>query len=269
VRILLTNDDGINAPGLKALETIARALSDDVWICAPEYEQSGASRALTLSDPIRVRKLDDRRFAVEGTPTDCVMMAVQQLIDGPAPDLVLSGVNRGQNLAEDVTLSGTVAGAIEGMAHGIRSIALSQTMTFFHEEIVAHWETAEHFGPGIVQRLLEVGWPEDVIMNVNFPALPPEEVKAVEVTRQGFRDGLLRNMEKRTDLRGRDYYWMGFSTKASQPAEGTDLRAIYEGRISVTPLHIDLTHHESVHALKGVLGGAPPKLPKEHSGVGE
>lgn len=260
MRILLTNDDGIHAPGLVALEKIAHALTDDVWICAPEYEQSGASRALTLSDPIRVRKLDDRRFAVEGTPTDCVMMAVQQLIDGPAPDLVLSGVNRGQNIAEDVTLSGTVAGAIEGMAHGIPSIALSQAMTYWHDEIVAHWETAEHFGPGIVQRLLEIGWAKDVVINVNFPALPPEEVNAVEVTRQGFRDGMLRNMEKRTDLRGRDYYWMGFSAKASAPADGTDLKAVYEGRISVTPLHIDLTHHETVHALKGVLGGAPPKV---------
>ena len=259
MRILLTNDDGIHAPGLQALEKIARALTDDVWICAPEYEQSGASRALTLADPIRVRKLDPRRFAVEGTPTDCVMMAVQQLIEGAAPDLVLSGVNRGQNIAEDVTLSGTVAGAIEGMALGIPSIALSQSMNYFHDEIVAHWETAEAFAPGIVQRLLEVGWPADVVMNVNVPALPPESVEAVEVTRQGFRDGHLRHMDKRTDLRGRDYYWMGFTAKASQPAEGTDLRAIYEGRISVTPLHIDLTHNETVHALKGVLGGAPPK----------
>ncbi|WP_297508213.1 5'/3'-nucleotidase SurE [uncultured Caulobacter sp.] len=259
MRILLTNDDGIHAPGLASLERIARALTDDVWICAPEYEQSGASRALTLSDPIRVRRLEPRRFAVEGTPTDCVMMAVQQLIDdGKSPDLVLSGVNRGQNLAEDVTLSGTVAGAIEGMAHGIPAIALSQTLNFFHDEVVVHWETAEHFGPGIIRRLLEVGWPADVVMNVNFPALPPEAIKAVEVTRQGFRDGLLRKMEKRTDLRGRDYYWMGFSAKASEPAEGTDLRAVYDGRISVTPLHIDLTHHETVHKLKGVLGGAPP-----------
>lgn len=259
MRILLTNDDGIHAPGLQSLERIARALTDDVWICAPEYEQSGASRALTLADPIRVRKLDPRRFAVEGTPTDCVMMAVQQLIEGAKPDLVLSGVNRGQNIAEDVTLSGTVAGAIEGMALGIPSIALSQSMNYFHDEIVAHWETAEAFAPGIIQRLLEVGWPVDVVMNVNFPALAPESVKAVEVTRQGFRDGHLRHMDKRTDLRGRDYYWMGFTAKASQPAEGTDLRAIYEGRISVTPLHIDLTHHETVHTLKGVLGGAPPK----------
>ena len=259
MRILLTNDDGIHAEGLRSLERIARALSDDIWIVAPEYEQSGAGRALTLSDPIRVRRVDPRRFAVEGTPTDCVAMAVQQLIEGPLPDLVLSGVNRGQNLAEDVTLSGTVAGAIEGMAFGIPSIALSQAMTYFHDEVVAHWETAEAFGPGIVRRLLEIGWPKDVIMNVNFPALAPENVTEVEVTRQGFRDSHMRSMEKRTDLRGRDYYWTGFVMKPSKPVDGTDLKAVYEGRISVTPLHIDLTHNQTVAAMKGVLGGTPPR----------
>jgi len=260
LRILLTNDDGIHAPGLQSLERIAAALSDDVWIVAPEYEQSGASRALTLSDPLRVRKIDARRFAVEGTPTDCVALAFQELIEGAKPDLVLSGVNRGQNLAEDVTLSGTVAGAIEGMVLGVPSIALSQAMTYFADEVVAHWETAEHFGPGVIQRLLEIGWPADVVMNVNFPPLPPERVDAVEVTRQGFRDSHLRRMEKRTDLRGRDYYWTDFTVKPSNPPEGTDLKAVYEGRISVTPLHIDLTHNATVAALKGVLGGAPPKL---------
>ncbi|MFZ5668074.1 MAG: 5'/3'-nucleotidase SurE [Pseudomonadota bacterium] len=259
MRILLTNDDGIHAEGLQSLEKIARALSDDVWVVAPEYEQSGASRALTLADPIRVRKVADRRWAASGTPTDCVMLAIRELIEGPAPDLVLSGVNRGQNMAEDVTMSGTVAGAIEGMALGVPSIALSQAMFTFHDEVVAHWETAEHFGPGVVRRLLEVGWPSDVIINVNFPARPPEDVHAVEVTRQGFRDTHIRRFDRRTDLRGRDYYWMGFSGQLSQPQEGTDLKAIYEGRISITPLHIDLTHRESVNKLKGLLGGAPPK----------
>ena len=259
MRILLTNDDGIHAPGLVALEKIARALTDDVWICAPEYEQSGASRALTLADPLRVRTIDPRRFAVEGTPTDCVMLAVQNLIEGKQPDLVLSGVNRGQNIAEDVTLSGTVAGAIEAMAMGIPAIALSQAMAFFHDHVEVHWETAEHFGPGIVERLLQIGWPSDVVMNVNFPALPIDQVHAVEVTRQGFRDSHMRHMEKRTDLRGRDYYWMGFTAKPSTPLEGTDLKAVYEGRISVTPLHIDLTHNATVAAMKGVLGGSPPR----------
>ncbi len=259
MRILLTNDDGIHAEGLESLEKIARALTDDVWIVAPEYEQSGASRALTLADPLRVRKVAERKWAVTGTPTDCVMLGIRNLVEGKAPDLVLSGVNRGQNIAEDVTMSGTVAGAIEGMALGVPSIALSQSMLAFHDEVIPYWETAETYGPGIVRRLLEVGWPKDVIMNVNFPSRPPEEVTAVEVTRQGFRDMHIRKAERRTDLRGRDYYWMGFSGQLSNPADGTDLKATYEGRISVTPLHIDLTHNETVHALKGVLGGVPPK----------
>jgi len=258
VRILLTNDDGIHAEGLVALEAIARQLSDDVWIVAPEYEQSGASRALTLAEPVRVRRIDPRRFAVSGTPTDCVMMAVNELIEGARPDLVLSGVNRGANIAEDVTLSGTVAGAIEGMALGVPSIALSQAG--FPQEVEPFFGPAEAFGAGVVKRLVEIGWPRDAVMNVNFPARAPGEIDAIEVTRQGFRDVAVRHAEKRTDLRGREYYWMGFRQERSRPATGTDLRAIYEGRISVTPLHIDLTHHETVFELKKNLGGVPPKV---------
>ena len=260
MRILVTNDDGINADGLASRERLARRLSDDVWVVAPEYEQSGASRALTLSEPLRVRKLDERRWAITGTPTDCVMLALEELIKDRRPDLVLSGVNRGHNTAEDVTMSGTVAGAIQGMALGVPSIALSQSLAVFHDDVVAHWETAEAFGPGIVERLLEAGWPKDVIININFPNLPPDEVEAVEVTRQGFRDIHNMKAEKRTDLRGRDYYWMGFTARRPAVDEGTDLAAVLAGRISVTPLHIDLTHMPTVHALKGVLGGAPPKL---------
>jgi len=257
MRILLTNDDGINAEGLAALERIAAQLSDDVWICAPEYEQSGASRALTLAEPIRVRKVGERRFATTGTPTDCVMLGVRELIDAP-PDLVLSGVNRGANLAEDVTMSGTVAGAIEAMALGVRGIALSQMGSY--EANDGYFDPAEAFAPGIVKRLIDVGWPKDVVLNINFPARPLAEIREVEVTRQGFRDVQVRVAEKRTDLRGRDYYWIGFRPERSQPAEGTDLRALYEGRISVTPLHIDLTRMASVHDLKPVLGGPPPRL---------
>jgi 5'-nucleotidase len=260
LRILCTNDDGIQAEGLACLERIAGALSDDVWVVAPEIEQSGASRALTLSIPLRVRKLDDRRFAVSGTPTDCVELAVQDLLEDVKPDLVLSGVNRGQNLAEDVSMSGTVAGAIQGMALGIPSIALSQAMRIFHDGEKAMYETAEAHGPGVIKRLMEVGWPRNVMINLNFPDVAPDEVKEVEVTRQGFRDFKHMHAERRTDLRGRDYYWMGFRGQLSNPPAGTDLRAIYDGKISVTPLHIDLTHVETVHELRGVLGGAPPKL---------
>jgi 5'-nucleotidase len=257
MRILCTNDDGIHADGLAALERIAEQLSDDVWVCAPEYEQSGASRALTLAEPIRVRQVAPRRFATTGTPTDCVMLGINDLLDGKRPDLVLSGVNRGANLAEDVTMSGTVAGAIEAMALGVPGIALSQMGGY--EPMDPYFETAEAFAPGVIRRLVEVGWPADVVLNVNFPNRPPSQVLEVEVTRQGFRDMHIRMAEKRTDLRGRDYYWIGFRQQASSPADGTDLRAVYDGKISVTPLHIDLTHAESVHRLKGLVGGAPPK----------
>jgi 5'-nucleotidase len=257
VRILLTNDDGIHADGLEALERIAAKLSDDVWVVAPEYEQSGASRALTLAEPVRVRQVSERKFSTTGTPTDCVMLGVHELVKGAKPDLVLSGVNRGANLAEDVTMSGTVAGAIEGMALGVPAIALSQQG--FYEEGTS-FEVAEAFAPGIINQLVEAGWPADVIINVNFPSGSPEAVKAVEVTRQGFRDVQVRHAEKRTDLRGKEYYWIGFRPLRSSPPEGTDLRALYEGRISVTPLHIDLTHQAAIHDLKGRLGGVPPKV---------
>jgi 5'-nucleotidase len=260
LRILVTNDDGIHAEGLGALERIARRLTDDVWIAAPEHEQSGASRALTLSEPLRVRKLDERRWAITGTPTDCVMLALEDLIKDGRPDLVLSGVNRGHNTAEDVTMSGTVAGAIQGMALGVPAMALSQALAVFHDDVVAHFETAEAYAPGIIERLLEAGWPRDVIINLNFPNCVPDKVEAVEVTRQGFRDIHNMKAERRTDLRGRDYYWMGFTARRPEVDEGTDLAAVLAGRISVTPLHIDLTHMPTVHALKGVLGGAPPKL---------
>jgi 5'-nucleotidase len=257
VRILLTNDDGIHAEGLTALENIARQLSDDIFICAPEYEQSGASRALTLSEPIRVRKLDARRYATTGTPTDCVMLAIAELMGDHRPDLVLSGVNRGANLAEDVTLSGTVAGAIEGMAMGVPSIALSQTSGATLDDLA--FAPAETFAPGIIAKLVQTGWPKDVILNINFPHRPVEDITEVEVTRQTFRDMQVKHAEKRTDLRNREYYWMGFRQERSRPDSGTDLAAIYEGKISVTPLHIDLTHMETVHNLRKVLGGAPPR----------
>ncbi|MBA3049079.1 MAG: 5'/3'-nucleotidase SurE [Alphaproteobacteria bacterium] len=258
MRILLTNDDGIEAEGLACLERIARTLSDDIWVCAPQVEQSGKGRGITLTEPLRVNTISERRFAVTGTPTDCVVLAVNDLMPG-RPDLVLSGVNRGHNVGEDCSYSGTVAGALQGMAFGIRSIALSQSLERFHDAVTAHWETAEAFAPAIISRLLTQPWQDGVVMNLNFPNRPPGDVTEVEVTRQGFRDIGEMHAVKRTDLRGRDYYWMSFrGTKHDHPP-GTDLRAMDEGKISVTPLHIDLTHAPSIHDLRGVLGGAPPK----------
>ncbi|MBL8550280.1 MAG: 5'/3'-nucleotidase SurE [Hyphomonadaceae bacterium] len=259
MRILCTNDDGIHATGLAVLERIARHFTEDVWVVAPETEQSGASRALTLTAPIRVREAGPKRYAIAGTPTDCVLLAVQDFMREARPDLVLSGVNRGQNIAEDVTFSGTIAGAMQGMQLGIPAVAFSQARGFRAPDAPIPWETAETYGPGVLAALLKQGWPKGVVMNVNFPDRTPDEVAEVEVTFQGLRDQHIVYADRRTDLRGQAYYWLGFRGQLSNPPEGSDLRAIYEGRISVTPLHVDLTHLETIHELKGVLGGAAPK----------
>jgi len=214
--------------------------------------------------PVRLRCLGERRFAVSGTPTDCVRLAMSQLIADRRPDLVLSGVNRGQNVGEDVTMSGTVAGAIEGMMWGVPSIALSQSLEMYHEDHVARFQTAEDHGPGIIARLMEIGWPPNVLINLNFPDRPSEQVTEVEVTSQGRHDMSKLSTDRRTDLRGRDYYWMGFEGREAVLAEGTDLAALAAGRISVTPLHIDLTHRQTLAKLKGQLGGAPPRLKLAH-----
>lgn len=242
-RILLTNDDGIDAPGLEALEHIARTISDDVWVVAPLSEQSGMSRALTLNAPLRVVERGEKRFAVDGTPTDCVHMAFDALMDD-TPDLVLSGVNAGQNIAEDVMFSGTVAGAMQGLQLGVRSVAFSLAYGF-HDRSKMRWETAKAHGPQILQDLLDAPWSENTLINVNFPDRDPDDVAGVEVTVQGVRDRTILHAEQRTDLRGRDYYWLGFRGTLSNPPVGTDLRAIYEGRISITPLQLDLTNHDA------------------------
>jgi 5'-nucleotidase len=248
MRILLTNDDGINAPGLKVLENIARTISDDIWIVAPEAEQSGQSRAMTLTDPLRVRQVEPFVHAVAGTPSDCVLLAMRELM--PAmPDLLLSGVNRGQNIAEDTSYSGTVAAAMFGMQHNIPSVALSQTLNF-RERGSCPWETAQEWGPRALAPLLEHRWPDDVVMNVNFPDLLPGDVKGIRITRQGYRDEQVIHTEKREDLRGNAYYWVGYSGKLSDPSEGTDLRAIYDGYVSITPLHVDLTHDRFLEQMR-------------------
>jgi 5'-nucleotidase len=259
IRILLSNDDGINAPGLKALEKIAAELSDDVWVVAPETEESGASRKLTLTQPLRLREVSKRRYAVQGTPTDSVLMGVIHILRGQRPDLVLSGVNRGSNIADDVTYSGTIAAAMEGTGLGIPSIALSQSYGF-EEGKPVKWSCAEHHGPWLIRRLLEVGWPKDVLINVNFPDVLPQSVEKVEVTMQGKRDQSLANIMERVDARGNPYFWLGFTRLRSNPPEGTDLRAIYDGRISVTPLDLNLTEERARKVLAQHLDGAPPKI---------
>src|SRR6266567_553763 len=186
MRILCTNDDGIHAPGLKIVEEIARALSQDVWVIAPELDQSGVSHSLSLNDPLRLRAIENRRFAVKGTPTDCVIMGARHLMKDHPPDLVLSGVNRGRNAGEDVIYSGTVAGAVEGTILGIPSLALSQAYLSRSKQS-PHWETAIQFAPDIIRRVLAQGIPHDVLINVNFPNCAPSEVNGIAVTTQGRR----------------------------------------------------------------------------------
>lgn len=259
LRILLSNDDGINAPGLKSLEKIAHELSDDVWIVAPESEESGASRKLTLTMPLRLREISKQKFAVQGTPTDCVLMAVKHVLKDHPPDLVLSGVNRGSNIADDVTYSGTIAAAMEGTGLGIPSIALSQAFGF-EEGRNVRWSCCEHFGAPVIRELLNAGWPKDVLINLNFPDRSPDKVERIEVTSQGKRDQSLTNILERTDARGNPYFWLGFTRILSNPPEGTDLRAIYEGRISVTPLHLNLTEERARSALARHLDGPSAKF---------
>ncbi|HMF26230.1 MAG TPA: 5'/3'-nucleotidase SurE [Pseudolabrys sp.] len=240
MRILITNDDGIHSPGLAACEKIAHALSDEVWIVAPESDQSGVSHSLSLNDPLRMREVGDRHFAVKGTPTDCVIMGVRYLMKAK-PDLVLSGVNRGRNCAEDVTYSGTVAGAMEGATLGISSFALSQAYAFTTKHH-PYWETAIKFAPDLIKRVLKAGMPRDVLVNVNFPDCRPEEVAGVSISVQGKRDQELLRIDARHDGRGNPYYWIAFERGGvAGAAPGSDLAALTEKRIAVTPLRLDLT----------------------------
>ena len=247
-RILLTNDDGINAAGLTVLEAIARTISDDITIVAPEIEQSGKSRAVTLTEPVRVRKVEEKCWSVSGTPSDCVLLALRDLMDDP-PELILSGVNKGQNIAEDTSYSGTIAAAMFGMQHNIPSIALSQSQNF-RARGSCPWETAERWGPKALEPILEQGWPDDVVININFPDRDPDDVSGIQYTAQGFRDEQIIRTEKREDLRGNNYFWIGYRGTLSNPDEGTDLKAIYEGFVSVTPLHVDLTHNRFLDQMR-------------------
>lgn len=244
MRILVTNDDGIDAHGIEVLTELAMELSDDVWVVAPDVDNSGASHSLTLKDPLRHVEVAPKRFSLKGTPTDCVIMGVRQFLGDTPPDLILSGINHGQNIADDVTYSGTIAGAIEGTLLGIPSIALSLT-TGSKNVHSAFWETPRQFGVQLINDVLAAGVDKDVLININFPDCEPSEVAGQMVTTQGRRDQGLLKIDSRTDPRGRDYFWFDFERRLSRPEKGTDLWAIYNGYISITPLHLNLTHFES------------------------
>jgi 5'-nucleotidase len=252
MRILLTNDDGVNATGLEVLERIAREFSDDIWVVAPSEEQSGAGHSLTLTVPVRLRKLGERRFSVTGTPTDAVMMGLAHIMKDEKPDLILSGVNRGANLGEDVTYSGTVSAAMEGALAGIPSIALSQCYAREGMGDTVPFAAAEAWANRVLRPLIDTPMAPRTLVNVNFPALAPEAVKGVRVVRQGLRDyGRLR-IDKRADPRGYHYYWFGLGPMIQTPGHETDLEAIADGYVSVTPLHLDLTHESSLARLNAL-----------------
>ena len=261
MRILVTNDDGIHAEGLTVLEGIARELSDDVWVCAPEFDQSGVSHSLSLSDPLRLREISDRHFAIKGTPTDCVIMATRHVMKDGRPDLVLSGINRGSNVAEDVTYSGTIAAAMEGTILGIPSIALSQGYGAGGRTRI-RWGCGAAHGARVIGRILKEGIPDGIVVNVNFPDREPEDVTGIAVTAQGKRDKDLLGIEERADGRGNPYFWIGFSRRPYEAGNGTDLKAMAEGRISVTPLRLDLTDEPTMTRFAQAFAEQPAAAPR-------
>jgi 5'-nucleotidase len=247
-RILISNDDGIEAAGIKVLEKIARELTDDVWVVAPETEQSGASHSLTTRRPLRLNQVDPRHYAVDGTPTDCVLLAVKRLLRDHPPDLLLSGVNGGSNVGEDLTYSGTVAAAMEATLLGIPAMALSQD---FRDGEPVPWECAAHFGPEAVRRLLELPWPQSTLFNINFPPVAPDKADGFAVTTQGKR-AIADNLAEGVDPRGRPYYWIGPVREARGAEPGSDVFALLDNKVSITPIYLDLTNVPVLASLRQV-----------------
>ena len=243
--VLITNDDGYDADGLKLLVEMAHSISDNVWVVAPEEEQSGKGHALSLHDPLRYRQIGEKYFSVKGTPTDCVMMATHMIMP-EKPTLLLSGTNRGVNLAEDMTYSGTISAAMEGTICGIPSIAFSQEVAKDYTGDML--QVAKEHGTSVLKNIISSPLGKGVFLNVNFP-LYPDRLKGVRTTSQGFRDDAELFIDEREDLRGNNYYWLGFRRQYGAPAQGTDLAAVKDGYISITPLHLDLTHEKSLVSL--------------------
>lgn len=248
MRRLLSNDDGIHAPGLAVLEEIARGLTDDLWICAPAEEQSGAGHSLTLNHPVRLRQHDERRFSVTGTPTDSVNLAMRKLFaDGKQPDLVISGVNRGENLGDDITYSGTVSAAMEAALAGIPAIALSQAM----RDAEASFAATQEWGAKVLAPLIDTPMAKRTLINVNFPSCAADQVQGIRVVRQGFHDYARGSLIEGEDPRGKPYFWFGLHDMEHTADHGTDLEAVSDGYIAITPLQLDLTNYPAIDDIAG------------------
>ncbi len=245
-RILLTNDDGIDAPGLAILEAIAAELAREVWVVAPEHDQSGVSHAISLHHALRVSQQGERRFGVSGTPGDCAVMGICHLMTDGAPQLLLSGVNRGLNLGMETVFSGTVGGAMTGMMLGVPSIALSQA---YQDRDNVSWDASRSLGARVVRDLLAIGWSKDACLNINFPACPAAEAGPLTLARQGV--GMIAGMhvDTRVDPRGMAYHWLNFRRGDRQQGPESDYSALRAGNVVVTPLRYDRTDEDAFQAL--------------------
>ena len=256
MRILITNDDGITAPGLKILETIAKTLAGPhgkVWVVAPAFEQSGVGHCISLTGPLLVTQLGPQRFSVEGSPADCVLAGLHEVLKDTPPDLILSGVNRGNNSAENALYSGTLGGAMEAALQGYLGIALSQYYGPDNVDLDNSFEAAEQYGAEIVQRILDNDQISDdyrVFYNVNFPPVAAAAVKGTKVTTQGKRADTRFSVEGYDSPTGRRFLWVKGGGQHLPTAEGSDAHANLDGYISVTPMRADLTAHAMLDPLK-------------------
>ncbi|RKP46212.1 5'/3'-nucleotidase SurE [Pararobbsia silviterrae] len=249
-RVLLTNDDGIDAPGLAALEAVAADIADEVWVVAPEHDQSGTSHSISLHSPLRVSQQGERRFGVAGTPGDCVVMGVRHLMLDAPPTLILSGINRGGNLGVETMFSGTVGAAMTGLLLGLPSIALSQT---YRDPDRVRWDTARALAPDVIRTLLAIAHDAPTCLNVNFPDIDAADAGPLTPTRQG--TGLIKgvNVLREVDPRGIPYHWLQFERERRENAPDSETAVVASGRISVTPLHFDRTAGDTFDALRSAL----------------
>ncbi|MEM9144632.1 MAG: 5'/3'-nucleotidase SurE [Pseudomonadota bacterium] len=257
MRILITNDDGITAPGLAVAEAIGAELAGpegEVWVVAPESERSGVGHAISYTTPLRITEMGPRRFAVDGYPADCAIAGLNGVMAETPPDLILSGVNRGHNVAEDVVYSGTVGGAMEGALAGIRAIALSQFYTRGPEGPEDMWEASRRLGVEAVHRVLAMPCPKGAFYNVNFPAVAADAVQGMQVCRQGIRADGTFELVPHTAPNGREFYFYRHRTSNASAPEGSDARRLIEGWVTITPLGIDLTADALMGEARAALG---------------
>ena len=257
MRILITNDDGINAPGLHVLEAIAAEIAGEdgeVWSVAPAFEQSGVGHCISYTHPTMLSQFGERRFAAEGSPADCVLAGLYQVMKDAPPDLVLSGVNRGNNAAENVLYSGTLGGAMEAALQGLPAIALSQFYGPENASLDNPFEAAAEHGVDTVRKLLRHGHWDDrnyrVFYNVNFPPIPADAVKGIRVATQGWRDETSFGVEPHVSPSGRMFLWVRGGPQHHPTGPGTDVTANLDGYTSVTPLRADLTAHDMLDSLR-------------------